>query len=72
MDDTFEEFRERILRTPKKKPDKIQHSYGVYDYYKYYRKNKPKGKKYILTENTYYDIMRKLNQYLAEALIYEC
>ena len=44
-------------------------SYGVYDGYKYYRKNKPIGKDYILTESQYFAIIRTINKLLAESLL---
>ncbi len=48
---------------------KVTNSYGVYDYFKYYRKNKPKGKEYILTETQYYNILRVLFTYLGQSLV---
>lgn len=48
---------------------KITNSYGVYDYYKYYRKNKPSDPKYILKDVEYYKIIRKINEILANKVI---
>lgn len=53
----------RKVNGPRK--HKINHSYGVYDGYKYYRKNKPKGSKYVLTESQYFAIIRAINTILA-------
>lgn len=47
---------------------KVHNSYGIYDGYKFYRKNKPKDSKYILTESQYFAITRKINTLLADAL----
>ena len=48
---------------------KVNNSLGVYDAYRWYRKNKPKDKKYILTSSQYFKIIRTLNQALAQQLI---
>jgi len=48
---------------------KVRNSWGVYDYFKYYRKNRPKDKKYVLTEGQYYKIIRMVNSLLAEELL---
>lgn len=48
---------------------KVKNSYGVYDYYKYYRKNKPKDSKYILSESQYFSIIRKVNEYFVDEIL---
>lgn len=48
---------------------KVNNSLGVYDAYRWYRKNKPKDKKYVLTSSQYFKIIRTLNQALAQQLI---
>jgi hypothetical protein len=48
---------------------KITNSYGVYDFYKFYRRTKPREKKYILTESQYFAIIRKINTALAELFV---
>lgn len=65
--ETFEEF--RLRTTDKKRHFRVKHSWGVYDYYKYYRKNRPKEKAYILTEKQFYAFFRRVNQLLAEEFI---
>lgn len=65
--ETFEEF--KLKTTDKERHFKVKNSWGVYDYYKYYRKNKPKDKKFILTEKQYYAFFRRVNQLLAEDFI---
>lgn len=48
---------------------KVKNSYGVYDGFKFYRKNKPNEHKYVLTESQYFSIIRKVNELLGELLI---
>ena len=57
----------RNVRGPRN--HKVKNSFGVYDGYKYYRKNKPKDKKYILSESQYFSIIRMVNSLFAEALL---
>lgn len=47
---------------------KVTNSYGIYDGYKYYRKNKPKDPEYVLTESQYFYITRRINEILADLL----
>lgn len=65
----LKEFRKRVLKVDQPRKTSINNSYGVYDAYKYYRKNKPLDKKYILTESQYFAIIRKLNLMLTEELL---
>ena len=69
MEETWKEFREKVLKVKESRNHKIRNSYGVYDAYKYYRKTKPKDSKYILTESQYFSIIRKINLRLAKSLI---
>jgi hypothetical protein len=64
-----QKFRSSIRRVNESRKHKITGSLGVYDAYKWYRKNKPKEKKYILTESQYFTIIRKINEALREELI---
>lgn len=66
---TYEEFRRNVLKIDGQRNHKVKNSYGVYDAYKYYRKIKPKGKKYILTDSQYFSIIRTTNNLLAEELL---
>ena len=63
------EFRKEILKVDQHRKTTINNSYGVYDAYKYYRKNKPADKKYILTESQYFAIVRKTNLLLVDELL---
>ena len=65
----FEEFRDKVKNVEDKRHHKINNSYGVYDYYKYYRKNRPKDKKYILTESQYFAIIRRVNELIGDKLV---
>jgi len=63
------EFKKNVKKVLGPRKHKVTNSYGVYDGYKYYRKNKPKDKKYILTESQYFAIIRKINLLLVDRLI---
>ena len=65
---TLAEFSAQVRRVGSH-PHKITGSWGVYDYFKFYRRTKPKEKKYILTESQYFAIIRKVNTILAESFV---
>lgn len=67
--ENFIEFKKRVRRIYDHRKHKIRNSIGIYDGYKYYRKNKPKNKEYILTESQYFSITRLINNLLAEEII---
>ena len=69
LNSDFQEFSNSIKRVNDSRVHKVKNSYGVYDGFKYYRKNKPKEHKYILTESQYFSIIRKVNELLGESLI---
>ena len=69
LNNDFQEFSNSIKRVNDSRVHKVKNSYGVYDGFKYYRKNKPKEHKYILTESQYFSIIRKVNELLGESLI---
>lgn len=64
----FSEFAKAVRKLTGPKKHRVKNSYGVYDGYKYYRKNKPAGHEYVLTESQYFSIIRKVNRLLAIAL----
>lgn len=66
---SLSEFRKEILKVDQPRKTTINNSYGVYDAYKYYRKNKPKDPKYILSESQYFTIVRQTNLLLAQELL---
>lgn len=69
MDKEFITFSDSIKKLHEPRFHKIKNSYGVYDGFKFYRKNKPKETKYILSESQYFSIIRKVNELLGETLI---
>ncbi|MBO6233324.1 MAG: hypothetical protein J6N78_04615 [Clostridia bacterium] len=48
---------------------KITNSWGVYDYFKWFRKNNYCGLTIVINEKVYYNIIRTINNYYASALI---
>lgn len=63
------DFRRRILKVDQPRVHKVKNSYGVYDAYKYIRKNKWFNIGRNLTEHQFYYIIRTINNYLADSLI---
>ena len=63
------EFKKRVRKASMHREHKIRNSLGVYDCYKYYRKNKPKDKKYILSESQYFAIIRQINNLLVDDIV---
>ena len=63
-----QEFLNKVRKVKEPRNHKVKNSYGIYDGYKFYRKNKPKDPKYVLTESQYFAITRKVNEFLIEAL----
>lgn len=66
---SIEDFINETKKINKPRKHKVKNSYGVYDGFKFYRKNKPKDSKYILSESQYFSIIRKVNNYLADNLV---
>lgn len=66
---SLEDFKKQILKVKGPRQHKVNKSYGVYDAYKYYRKIKPKDKKYILTESQYFAIIRNINIIFKQMLL---
>lgn len=63
------EFEASIRRVSESRKHKVTGSLGVYDAFKWYRKHKPKDKKYVLTESQYFTIIRRVNEALREELL---
>lgn len=63
----FQEFISKVVPLKRGK-GKIRNSYGVYDYYKFYRKERPEDKKWYLSEKQYYTILREINKRIAKEL----
>ena len=68
MEQTLEQF--KISKKNKKGSlSRVRNSWGVYDYYKFYRKNRPQEHKYVLSESQYFAIIRQVNTLLAGQLL---
>lgn len=64
----YQEFRNEIQKANDKRIHKVTGSLGVYDAYKWIRKNEWLDIERPLKEGEFYRIIRKINQYLAEEL----
>ena len=58
-----QEFLNKVRKVKESRNHKVKNSYGIYDGYKFYRKNKPNDPKYVLTESQYFAITRKVNEF---------
>lgn len=67
--ETLGEFKRRVRKINQPKNYRVRNSLGVYDAYKYYRKNKPKDKQFVLSESQYFSIIRRINLLLVEELL---
>lgn len=63
------EFKRRVRKASMPREYKIRNSLGVYDGYKYYRKNKPDDRKYVLSESQYFAIIRQINNLLVDDIV---
>ena len=65
----YDEFKSSIQHLQDNRTHKITNSLGSYDAYKYIRKNKWFNIGRPLTEHEFYQIIRRVNTYLAEVLV---
>lgn len=65
----IDNFLKKVKKVNNNRKHKVSNSYGVYDGYKYYRKNKPKELKYIISESQYFFIIREINKLLIEDIL---
>ena len=65
----MDEFRRKILKLNEPRVHKVRNSCGVYDAYKWIRKNKWLNIGRNLTEHEFYTIIRQVNNLLAENLL---
>ena len=63
------EFRKKVLKVNKPRLHKVRNSNGIYDSYKWIRKNKWLNIGRPLTEHEFYTIIRQVNNELAYSLI---
>jgi hypothetical protein len=64
-EEDYKKFTDDIMGVHSSRNHKVKNSYGVYDAYKYIRKNKWFDIGRRLTEHEFYTIIRKVNDYLA-------
>ena len=69
MINSYQDFKSAIQGLQNTRTHKITNSLGVYDAYKYIRKNKWFDIGRSLTEHEFYQIIRRINNYLAEELV---
>lgn len=65
----MDEFRRKVLKVDGPRKHKVRNSNGVYDSYKWIRKNKWLDIGRPLTEHEFYSIVRQVNNLLAEVLL---
>lgn len=63
------EFIDKVKGVTSSRKHKVNNSVGVYDAYKWYRKNKPDDKIYVLTESQYFKIVRSINNILRHLIM---
>lgn len=66
----MDDFRKAVLKIDGPRKHKVNNSNGVYQAYKYIRKNKWFDIGRPLTEHEFYTIVRQVNNYLAEELLH--
>lgn len=66
----WKEFRTSVCHLNEHRTRKVSGSLGVYDAYKYIRKNKWFDIGRPLTEHEFYSIIRKVNDYLADSFLH--
>lgn len=66
----WKEFRTSVCHLNEHRLHKVSGSLGVYDAYKYIRKNKWFDIGRPLTEHEFYSIIRKVNDYLADSFLH--
>ena len=66
---SLEDFKRATLKLNEPRTHKVTGSLGVYDAYKYIRKNKWLNIGRPLSEHEFYSIIRKVNEYLADSLL---
>lgn len=65
----MDSFRRKLLKVEESRVHKISNSYGVYDAYKYIRKNKWFDVGQSVTEHQFYSIIRGINNLLADSML---
>lgn len=65
----MDSFRKRVLKVNEPRTHKVRNSLGVYDAYKWIRKNKWLNIGRPISEHEFYSIVRQVNNLLAESLM---
>lgn len=68
-DKELADFLSSVRKLNEPRVHKVNHSLGVYDAYKYLRKNKWFNIGRPLTEHEFYSIIRRINNYLADSFL---
>ena len=69
MKEEIDDFRRKVLKINEPRTHKVRNSLGVYDSYKWIRKNKWLDLPRPVTEHEFYTIVRQVNNLLAETLL---
>lgn len=69
MSQEYDDYIKEVKKVWGPREHRITNSFGIYDAFKFYRKNKLPDKKFVLTDSEYYEINRKCTQYLLEHLL---
>ena len=65
----LEEFKKKTKKVSGPRKHRVTNSWGVKNYFRYYRKNRPKDKRFILEEGEFYKIVRLCNKEIRDILI---
>ena len=69
---TFEQFKQSLQKTykgVKKGEQKVRNCWGAYDYFKKFRKERPKTKEWLINEHTFYVLQRTVNMRFMQLLL---
>ena len=64
----FNDYIKQVKKVSSKRNHKIINSLGIKDAYYYYRKNRPKEKKFVIDEKTHAIIIRRINELVADKI----
>lgn len=66
---SYEDYRRKLMKFDQPRNHTIKNSWGVYDAYRYYRKNRNKGWDYAVTYKEYSTIIRRVHMLMREAIL---
>lgn len=64
------EFMTRVKRARGTRVHKVRNSWGVKDAFYFYRKNRPRDSKFVLSETEYLKIIRSVNNFLRQLMMH--